>query len=100
VTRVVYSGDEALAQITAFRPVIVLLDIGMPAVDGLAVCRQIRALPEGKTLFIVAVTGWGQDDDRRRTREAGFDAHLVKPVAPDALLHLVEHAPRAGMRGP
>jgi CheY-like chemotaxis protein len=44
-------------------------------------------------LFVLAITGWGQDDDRRKTREAGFDAHLVKPVAPDALLHLVERVP-------
>jgi two-component system CheB/CheR fusion protein len=99
VTRVLYSGGEVLAQIIDFEPVVVLLDIGMPAVDGLAVCRQIRSVPEGKSLFIVAITGSGQDDDRRKTREAGFDAHLVKPVAPDALLHLVEHAPRGKMSG-
>jgi CheY-like chemotaxis protein len=60
VTRVVYSGAEALAQTIDFKPVIVLLDIGMPAVDGLAVCRQIRSLPEGKSLFIVAITGGGR----------------------------------------
>ena len=96
VTRAVYSGDEALAEIVEFKPDIVLLDIGMPGVDGYDVCRQIRSLAEGKSFFVVAITGWGQDDDRRKTHEAGFDAHLVKPVAPDALLHLIEHAPKAG----
>jgi CheY-like chemotaxis protein len=64
--------------------------------DGLEVCRRLRALPQGRSLFIVAITGWGQDDDRRKTREAGFDAHLVKPVATDALLQVVEQAPRTG----
>jgi PAS domain S-box-containing protein len=95
VTRTSYSGAEALAEIVRFRPEIVLLDIGMPGVDGYEVCRRIRSLADGKSLFIVAITGWGQEDDRRKTSEAGFDAHLVKPVAPDALLHLVEHAPLA-----
>jgi PAS domain S-box-containing protein len=94
VTRAVYRGDDALAEIIAFKPEIVLLDIGMPGVDGFDVCRRIRSLADGDSVFVVAITGWGQDDDRRKTREAGFDAHLVKPVAPDALLDLVKNAPR------
>lgn len=94
--RVVYSGEQVVAAVETFRPEIVLLDLGLPGLDGLEVCRRIRALPEGGALHVVAVTGWGQDEDRRTTREAGFDAHLVKPVASDALLHVVEQAPRAG----
>jgi CheY-like chemotaxis protein len=88
--RAVYSGEGALREVEAFRPEIVLLDIGMPGLNGLEACSRIRALPGGGSLFLVALTGWGQDEDRRKTREAGFDAHLVKPVAPDALLNLVE----------
>jgi PAS domain S-box-containing protein len=92
--RAAYSGEEALREVEAFRPEIVLLDIGMPGLDGLEACRRIRLLPGGGSLFLVALTGWGQDADRRKTREAGFDAHLVKPVAPDVLLNLVEQGRR------
>jgi PAS domain S-box-containing protein len=95
-TRAVYSGEQVVAAVEAFAPEIVLLDVGLPGMDGLEVCRRLRALPQGRSLFIVAITGWGQDDDRRKTREAGFDAHLVKPVATDALLQVVEQAPRTG----
>jgi CheY-like chemotaxis protein len=90
--RAVYSGEESVKQVEAFRPEIVLLDLGMPGVNGLDVCRRIRSLPGGRSLFVVAVTGWGQEEDRRKTRAAGFDAHLVKPVAPDELLNVVENA--------
>jgi CheY-like chemotaxis protein len=90
--RAVYSGEESLKQVEAFRPEIVLLDLGMPGVNGLDVCRRIRSSPGGRSLFIVAVTGWGQDEDRRKTRAAGFDAHLVKPIAPEELLNVVENA--------
>ena len=99
IARATYSGEQAVAEIGAFEPDIVLLDIGMPGLNGLEACSRIRSLPRGRSLFIVALTGWGQEEDRRRTREAGFDAHLVKPVAPDALLNLVEHAPSAGGGG-
>lgn len=94
--RAVYSGEEALNQLEAFRPDIVLMDLGMPGLNGLDVCRQIRSSPSGPALIIVAVTGWGQDEDRRRTRQAGFDAHLVKPVAPEDLLNFVENARNIG----
>lgn len=94
VTRTVYSGEEALAAVADFNPEIVLLDLGLPGADGFEVCRRIRSLAQGPSLFVVAITGWGQDDDRRKTREAGFDAHLVKPVETDELLRLVEHARR------
>jgi CheY-like chemotaxis protein len=60
----------------------------------LEACRRMRLLPDGEALVIAAVTGWGQEESRRGTASAGFDAHLVKPVAPDALLRLVQDAPR------
>jgi CheY-like chemotaxis protein len=64
---------------------VILLDIGMPKLNGYDACRRIREQPWGREPFIVALTGWGQDEDRRRSQEAGFDLHLVKPVPPDRL---------------
>ncbi|MCW2275083.1 response regulator [Rhodoblastus acidophilus] len=78
--RVAYDGQSALELVAAFKPEIVFLDIGMPEMDGYETARRIRQLPEGKRMFLIALTGWGQEQDRRRTREAGFDEHLVKPV--------------------
>jgi CheY-like chemotaxis protein len=70
----------AMRQAAAFRPDVVLLDLGLPKLDGYEVARRLRARPWGKKLVLVAITGWGQDEDRRHTAEAGFDGHLVKPV--------------------
>ena len=92
VVRAAHSGEQAVAAFPEFRPEIVLMDLGMPGMSGLEACRRIRALPAGDGVFVAALTGWGQDEDRRRTRDAGFDAHVVKPVATDALLELVEQA--------
>jgi CheY-like chemotaxis protein len=78
-------GLEAVAVAERERPELVLLDIGMPGLNGYEVCRRLRALPWAASLRIVAVTGWGQDDDRAQSREAGFDEHLVKPVDPATL---------------
>ena len=75
-----YSGLEALERIEQFTPAIVLLDIGLPVIDGFEVARRIRALPHGRNVRLVAITGYGQEVDRARTREAGFAHHLVKPV--------------------
>jgi signal transduction histidine kinase len=80
--RVAYDGAEALAAASRFHPHIAFLDIGMPRVHGYEVARQMRELPGMSSCVLVAVTGWGQEDDRRRAREAGFDRHLVKPVDP------------------
>jgi CheY-like chemotaxis protein len=91
--RVAYGGEEALDQVEAFRPEIVLLDIGMPGLNGLDVCSLIRSSGTADAPYIVALTGWGQEEDRRKTRAAGFDAHLVKPAAPEALLNVIEQAP-------
>jgi CheY-like chemotaxis protein len=73
----------------------VLLDLGMPRLDGYGACRHIRAQAWGKDLTVVALTGWGQDGDRSQTAEAGFDDHLVKPVAPAALLEIVARTCKA-----
>jgi two-component system CheB/CheR fusion protein len=78
--RTARDGQEAYQAAKEFQPDTVLLDLGMPGVTGLEACRRIREQPWGKPMMIVAVTGWGQEGDRRRTTEAGFDEHLVKPV--------------------
>jgi signal transduction histidine kinase len=82
---VAHNGHAALDAVREFRPEIVLLDIGLPGMNGYDVARALRALPEYKGLVLAAVTGYGQEDDRRRSREAGFDYHLTKPLAPNTL---------------
>ncbi|MFO1418349.1 MAG: response regulator [Methylotetracoccus sp.] len=77
---VVYDGEAALAILGRFRPDVVLLDLGMPGMDGFEVAEQIRKSPGGRSVTLVAVSGWGQTEDRRRTLEAGFDHHLIKPA--------------------
>ena len=84
-----YDGHEAVALAAAFHPDVVLLDLGMPRMNGYDAAVAIRATPEGRDAVLVAVTGWGQDEDRRRTAAAGFDRHLTKPVDPDALAALL-----------
>ncbi|TWO69473.1 response regulator [Caenimonas sedimenti] len=78
-------GGEAVEVARRFEPDVVLLDLGLPVQDGFAVCRALRADPRLRTARIIALTGWGTDADRQKTSEAGFDAHLTKPVEPDAL---------------
>jgi PAS domain S-box-containing protein len=78
--QVAYNGRDAIARFAECQPVAMLLDIGMPGMDGYEVAREIRARADGTSALIVALTGWGQEDDRRRSREAGFDHHLVKPA--------------------
>jgi CheY-like chemotaxis protein len=85
-----FDGAAALDAVERHRPDMALLDIGMPRVNGYEACRRIRAMPGGKDIVLVALTGWGQEEDRRKSREAGFDAHLVKPVAYDALVALLD----------
>ena len=73
-------GISALEVLQSYRPTVVLLDLGMPGMDGYEVARRARELPHCRDTIFIALTGWGQEEDRRRTREAGFDHHLVKPV--------------------
>lgn len=87
---VTHSGEEALAALDFFKPDTVLLDIGMPDMDGYEVARQIRSHPRHRHLLIVALTGWGQDEDRRRSKAAGVDHHLVKPPDIHTLRALLE----------
>jgi signal transduction histidine kinase len=91
--RTAHDGVQALAVAEQFRPDLVLLDIGMPGMNGFDVARSIRARPWGSRVTLVAQTGWGQDEDRRRAREAGFDIHLTKPVDQVALMRLVPPLP-------
>jgi PAS domain S-box-containing protein len=90
---VAHDGRSALDAAREFRPDVVLLDVGLPGMDGLEVARQLRADPHTRSAALVAVTGFGQDEDRRKTREAGFDLHLVKPVEPDELRRVLSALP-------
>jgi CheY-like chemotaxis protein len=87
--RVAYDGPAALDLAESFRPELVLLDLGMAAMDGYEVAMRLRARSDGAGIRIIAVTGWGQEEDRRRTGEMGFDLHLVKPVEAAALRELL-----------
>jgi CheY-like chemotaxis protein len=87
--RVVYDGQAALELAASFHPELVLLDLGMAAMDGYEVAQRLRERPECAGARIVAVTGWGQEEDRRRSREMGFDLHLIKPVNLDTLRDLL-----------
>jgi CheY-like chemotaxis protein len=89
-TSTAHDGADALDAATKQRPDVVLLDIGLPTLNGYEVCRRIREEPWGKEMVLIALTGWGQDEDRRRSHEAGFDGHLVKPVNYPALIALLD----------
>ena len=82
---VAYSGHDGLQAAEQYRPDVVLCDIGLPGLDGYGVARQLRDNPATAKARLIAVTAYGQDEDRRRSHEAGFEQHLVKPVDPDAL---------------
>jgi CheY-like chemotaxis protein len=88
-TRTAGEAQAALRQLEDFRPQIALLDIGLPDVDGYELARLMRGKPQGAGLRLVALTGYGQDSDRARASEAGFDEHMVKPVAVDRLTELI-----------
>src|SRR6185312_4158218 len=83
--RTAADGEEAIDQSRIFAPHIIFMDLAMPRLDGLEAARRIRALPQGEEIRIIALTGWGQEADRQRTRAAGMNHHLVKPVSLDAL---------------
>jgi signal transduction histidine kinase len=87
--RTAHDGDEAVQAAREFQPHVVLLDIGLPKMNGYEVARTIRNEPWGKNMILIAVTGWGQYGDKRKSKEAGFDRHLVKPVAPQTLMSLL-----------
>jgi DNA-binding response OmpR family regulator len=87
--RIAYDGAEAVASEHDFNPEVVLLDIGLPKLSGYEVARRIRST-RGDGVLIIAITGWGQDEDRRRAREAGFDHHFTKPVDFEMLFDLID----------
>jgi PAS domain S-box-containing protein len=87
--RCVYDGLAALAAVKDYRPEVVVLDIGLPEMDGYEVAKRMRSMPQLQNTRIVAVTGYGQEEDRRRSRDAGFDQHLTKPVDPEVLQSFV-----------
>jgi two-component system, chemotaxis family, CheB/CheR fusion protein len=80
-----YSAPDALKRAPELKPAVILLDLGLPGIDGCEVARRMRAMPELQGVRLVALTGYGRDEDRQRTRDAGFDHHLVKPVDLDEL---------------
>jgi signal transduction histidine kinase len=96
--REAHDGQEAIELTRVFQPDVVLMDIGMPVMDGLEAARRIRKLPLAKQPTMVALTGWGQSADRERSKEAGFDHHLVKPVDLNVLKELLEPGTRAEAR--
>jgi two-component system CheB/CheR fusion protein len=82
---VVFTGLAALEIVGAFKPEVVLLDIGLPGMSGYEIARRLRARKDGADFALIAVTGYGNDEAVQRSRESGFDAHLVKPVEPESL---------------
>ena len=94
-----HDGPSALRVADLFRPALVFMDIGMPSMDGYEVARRIRATPELAGTVLVALTGWGQQEDRRRSIDSGFDHHVVKPVDPLTLTQIVGGL-ASGVRSP
>jgi CheY-like chemotaxis protein len=86
---VVHDGKQALAAIETSRPDVALLDIGMPEIDGYEVARQVRGDSRGQRTLLIAITGWGQEQDKARAMAAGFDLHFTKPVEPERLIELL-----------
>jgi PAS domain S-box-containing protein len=93
VVEVAHDGEEALEKALTFRPDLILLDIGLPGMSGYEVAERLRTRPEAEAVMLVAMTGWGNEDDLRRSRESGFAHHLVKPVDLDALRDLIAGEP-------
>jgi CheY-like chemotaxis protein len=88
-----YDGEQAIVAAAEWRPDVVLLDIGMPKLNGYDVCRRIREQEWGKKMVLIALSGWGQENDRRLSEEAGFDHHMLKPASPDALMEVLASVP-------
>ena len=95
---VVYDGLEAVGAAERLRPEVVLLDIAMPGLNGYEACRQIRATEWGRSMFMIAQTGWGQEEDRRKAEEAGFDRHMLKPIDCATLVVVLSNLPSRAER--
>lgn len=94
--RLAHDGLDAVAVAAAFRPELVLLDIGLPKMNGYDAAQKMREQPGGDDMMLVALTGWGHHEDRQRSSQTGFDKHLVKPVHPEVLSQLIEDLPKRG----
>jgi PAS domain S-box-containing protein len=94
-THTAYDGLEAVEAAATAKPDVVLMDIGLPKLNGYEACRRIREQPWGKNMVLVALTGWGQEDDRQKSKEVGFNAHMVKPVDLPSLMDLLAELPTA-----
>ncbi len=92
-TRTAHDGIEGYELASAFRPDVILLDIGLPRMSGYETCRRIREQLWGKSVLIIAISGWGQEEDKRKALEAGFDQHLTKPPDPAVLAGLLSEMP-------
>ena len=88
-TRTAHDGESAVTTAESFLPDVVLLDIGLPKLNGYEVAQRIRESAWGASMYLIAVTGWGQDEDRQRSSEVGLNQHMVKPVEPAALEKLL-----------
>ncbi|HEX5865104.1 MAG TPA: response regulator, partial [Casimicrobiaceae bacterium] len=96
--RIAYNGTDALSAAAEYRPDAIFLDIGLPGASGYDVARMLRSSPEHAGVTLVAFTGYGRDEDRRRVREAGFDYHLVKPAEAAELARIVDGLPARSSR--
>jgi CheY-like chemotaxis protein len=92
-TRTAHDGESAVSTAETFLPEVVLLDIGLPKLNGYEVAQRIREKTWGQSMYLIAVTGWGQDEDRQRSSEVGLNLHMVKPVEPAALEKLLAALP-------
>jgi len=95
-TRTAHDGETAVATAETFLPDVVLLDIGLPKLNGYEVAQRIREQSWGASMYLIAVTGWGQDEDRQRSSEVGLNLHMVKPVEPAALEKLLAELRASG----
>jgi len=87
--RVAHNGEEGLEAGASLLPHVVLMDLGMPVMDGYSACRLMRGTAWGQEALIIALSGWGQEEDRLKTAAAGFDHHLVKPIASEEVFRLI-----------
>jgi CheY-like chemotaxis protein len=95
-TRTVHDGESAVTTAESFLPDVVLLDIGLPRLNGYEVAQRIREHAWGASMFLIAVTGWGQEEDRQRSSEVGMNVHMVKPVEPAVLERLLSELSSKG----
>lgn len=91
-----HDGRRALELAREFEPHVILLDVGLPLINGYEVARRVREQPWGRSIRLIAVTGWGQEQDRQQALEAGFDHHLTKPLDPARLASLLDLSGRTG----